>query len=278
MSTSPSLKKQRDAIEIQLPIKWFDFDQNGNPIKLNVEPYDISHSMIEEFMVLTNTIVSETIVNKYNKEIIYRSHPEPSEDALSEFVSEMELYGIKIKKTTFSDMLLQLENYKQGQYFKQMLIRKLKMATYSIINDGHYGLALDTYSHFTSPIRRYVDLIISRILFNQHNYTHKELNSIAIEATLKEGMSTKAERWCNQLKVCRWYKKQLKDGSLSRYTGYLIREIPHLLFFYIPKEQIIVLVRKRASSLRTRRKLGKMHQLIITEVDLSTCDIMCEIV
>ncbi|MDA8773949.1 RNB domain-containing ribonuclease [Chlamydiia bacterium] len=272
-----SLKKQRDAIEIQFPIKWFEFNDNGIPIKLNVEQYDISHSMIEEFMVLTNTIVSETIVHKKNKEIIYRSHPEPSQDALSEFVAEMDLYGIKIEKTTFSKMLSELDQYKQGQYFKQMLIRKLKMATYSIVNDGHYGLALETYSHFTSPIRRYVDLVIARILFNQHDYTHKELNNIAIDTTLREGMSTKAERWCNQLKVCRWYKKRVKEDKLLTYTGYLIREIPHLLFFYIPKEQIIVLVRKRTSSSGTRRKLGKMHQLVITKVDLSTCDIICEI-
>ncbi|MEN8187549.1 MAG: ribonuclease R [Bacteroidota bacterium] len=187
----------------------FNLDENLDPIGVYVKESKDAHKLIEEFMLLANKKVAEFIGKKkvQNKEqtFVYRVHDEPNIDKLTALQGIINKFGYRInteskKKTSDSlnKLLKDVHNKPESNMVETLTIRSMSKAEYTTQNIGHYGLAFDYYTHFTSPIRRYPDVMVHRLL--QHYLDgEKSPNAEIYEEKCKhssdrEVLATKAER------------------------------------------------------------------------------------
>lgn len=182
----------------------FKLDKEGNPITIYYKKSEEAHKLIEEFMLLANRKVAEFIA-KQNKTFVYRIHDSPDPEKLETFNIFLKTFGYSIqtenKKSIASSMnslLKDIQERRESNMIETLAIRTMAKATYSIDNIGHYGLAFDYYSHFTSPIRRYPDVLVHRLL---HFYLekgihspYKNLENQCKHCSEKEIIASKAER------------------------------------------------------------------------------------
>ncbi len=188
-----------DKVEVK-----FNLDQEGEPAGVYFKISKDANHLIEEFMLLANRKVAEYI-GKQKKTFIYRIHDEPNEDKLIAMQTVIAKFGYKIDFRNKDDISKSLNNLlsdvvgtKEQNLIDTLAIRSMSKAKYSTDNIGHYGLAFDYYSHFTSPIRRYPDVMVHRLLqfyldggksVNEETYEAKCLHSSTME-----GLATHAER------------------------------------------------------------------------------------
>ena len=154
----------------------FDIDENGKPLRVYFKEAKDSNKLIEEFMLLANKQVAESIgkvpQGKKAKTFVYRIHDVPNPEKLANFSEFIRRFGYKLKdKGTdleisqgINKLLDQVEGTKEQNLIETIAIRAMAKATYSTENIGHYGLAFKYYTHFTSPIRRYPDMMVHRLL------------------------------------------------------------------------------------------------------------------
>ncbi len=196
---------KRGSIEFSLPEVAIIVDEKGAPEKLRLIEYDISHQLVEEFMLKANEVVATHLSNA-KKPLTYRIHESPSPENLENFGSLASLFGFKVSSPPTGEELQKLfDEAKEspfGRFLATSFIKSLKLAIYSCNNIGHYGLKLDHYTHFTSPIRRYIDLIVHRVLFNETK-EGDDLEKIALECSEKERLAAKAENSVKLLKKLR---------------------------------------------------------------------------
>jgi ribonuclease R len=187
-----------DKVEVK-----FNLDKDGEPEGVYFKISKDANHLIEEFMLLANKKVAE-FIGKQKKTFIYRIHDEPNEDKLFAMQSVIAKFGYKIdfKQGSISQALNKLmedvNGKKEQNLIDTLAIRSMSKAKYSTDNIGHYGLAFDYYSHFTSPIRRYPDVMVHRLLqyyldggksADEETYEVKCLHSSTME-----GLATNAER------------------------------------------------------------------------------------
>jgi len=158
----------------------FKLDENGKPLSVYVREYKDSNKLIEDFMLLANRKVAEFIGKKKKEEIaktfVYRVHDEPNPEKLNifnEFVTKLG-YKMKINNRknvidSFNKLLHDVTGKGEQNMIENLAIRTMAKAYYTTNNIGHYGLTFDFYTHFTSPIRRYPDLMVHRLLFDYLN-------------------------------------------------------------------------------------------------------------
>jgi ribonuclease R len=188
-----------DKVEVK-----FNLNTNHEPVGVFFKMSKDANHLIEEFMLLANKKVAE-FIGKQKKTFIYRIHDEPNEDKLIALQNVISKFGYSINFKSKGDISMSLNkllNDVQGQKEQNLIdtlaIRSMSKAKYSTDNIGHYGLAFDYYSHFTSPIRRYPDVMVHRLLqfyldggksVDEETYETKCLHSSNME-----NLATHAER------------------------------------------------------------------------------------
>jgi ribonuclease R len=229
-------RMERGSIDFSMPDDVIKVDDKGVPLKIERVEYDITHQMIEEFMLKANEIVALHL-NNQGKTLIYRVHEEPSSDSFQDFYSFARTLGFHLPaKPTHRDIQKLFQEAKDSPLFPQLsvsFIRSMRLAAYSPDNIGHYGLALEHYCHFTSPIRRYTDLIIQRLLFDELP-PNADLEAVSAACSEKERISFRAESSVTTLKKLRLAATHLADDPAASYPAIVTRVKPFALFFEVP--------------------------------------------
>ena len=204
----------RGYIEFESTEAKIKVDENCHPISIEARVQRSGEELIENFMIAANETVASSIYYK-NLPGIYRVHDKPDEKRLSEFMKFLSLHGYIVKGKNkinnpkdLQNILNQLEEVPEVRVLHDMAIRSQAKAIYSDINIGHFGLGSKCYSHFTSPIRRYPDLILHRLVKDyNYNYSDKLINErkeqIPIEAehcSIREQEAQNCERDVDKMK------------------------------------------------------------------------------
>ncbi len=229
-------RKERGCVDFSLKSSKIKLDRSGTPVGMEIIDYDITHQMIEEFMLKNNEIIARHLFDQKTS-IPFRVHEEPKEESLADFMTAASSMGFSIKKKPDQKELQRLfEEVRETPREHRLavaFIKSMKLAFYSPENIGHYGLKLDYYCHFTSPIRRYVDLIIHRRLFGEHPSC--DIEKVCMNCSDKERLSAKAENSVRTLKVLRLMRlRQNKKGGYV-YEAFITKIKPFGIFFDIPE-------------------------------------------
>ncbi|MFZ9661274.1 MAG: ribonuclease R [Chitinophagaceae bacterium] len=199
----------------------FKLDENGKPVGIIIKESKEAHQLIEEFMLLANKTVAQKVadikVNKKNIPFPYRVHDTPDEDKMVPFLEFAKKYGhhfdlsspVKIA-SSFNKMLQQAKGKPEQHVLEQLGIRTMAKAIYTTENIGHYGLAFEFYCHFTSPIRRYPDMLVQRVLFsclNNKPIIDKKMEEKCVHCSQKERAAMDAERTANKYKQVEYMKQ-----------------------------------------------------------------------
>jgi ribonuclease R len=226
-------RAERGSIDFSLTELLVIVDDKGVPQKTHKVEYDITHQLVEEFMLKANEMVARHLADK-GKHAVFRIHEEPSPTDKEEFYGMARALGFTLpKEPTKQDVQALFEKAKATPHAHQLaigFIRSMKLAYYSTENVGHYGLSLDHYCHFTSPIRRYTDLIIHRLLFDEEG-EHTDIEEIAKHCSERERISFKAESSVKILKKFRLLHKWLQEDPHAVYDATVTRVKPFGLYF-----------------------------------------------
>lgn len=226
-------KKNKGIVDLALPEIALMMDEKGQPTHSETIEYDITHQMIEEFMVAANEEVAKTL-SKKNIKIAYRIHEAPLLENLKAFSVLANALGYNLPPNPErKDIQKLFENIKESalrNYLATSYIRCMKMAVYSPENIGHYGLGLEHYCHFTSPIRRYSDLVVHRLLFGEIKQ-EESLDSICLKCSETERLSAKSEAQVRLLKKFRFIKTQLEEDPSRTFVAIITKVKPQGFLF-----------------------------------------------
>ena len=218
-------RKERGSVELYMPELVIKIDKDGVPTGTELVQYDITHQMVEEFMLLANETVAKSLA-KQGKELTYRVHEVPAKENLRDFAVLAEAFGHKLSydptPQEIQKFFVAIEGTPFAQYLSTSYIRSMRLACYSADNIGHYGLSLEHYCHFTSPIRRYVDIIAHRLLFEAPQ-DKKTITDICTHASERERISARAENSVMNLKKLRLLDKLRKEQEFRQFEAVVTR-------------------------------------------------------
>ena len=224
-------KIERGCLELDVPEIKITVDDKGFPIDVSKKVSRDAEKLIEDFMVLANEVVAKT-VNKINMPFVYRIHENPVAKKLSNFISFSSRVGIKADFSPLSCTPLDLQKHinkmepgEKKNVICATLLRCLAKARYATTNKGHFGLASKCYTHFTSPIRRYPDLVVHRLLkryiinkdFSDLSNLSNLLDYISENTSVKERRAITIERECNDIKGAEYMEQFIGQT----FTGYI---------------------------------------------------------
>ncbi len=221
------------SLDLDFPEMKIRLDERGRIARIERVENDVSHQLIEEFMLLANEAVAARLMSR-NVKAIYRVHQEPDERRLQEYREEVLSHqvpcGDLTRRTEVQKLLQKLGAIPIGAALKIGFLRSLMRARYAVEPLGHYGLAKTKYAHFTSPIRRYADLVVHRALFQKsHGATHS-LQETAEHISDTERNSADAERDSKDVKLYAFLKAQLHSARPTPYPA-LVIEVRNFGFF-----------------------------------------------
>ncbi len=298
-------RMEKGSLDFDLPDIELMLDKYGTPESVVKRERNIAHIIIEEFMLEANRVVATRCTSK-SYPFIYRIHEPPDRDKLYEFYLFTHNLGLKIPpfdsmdSTSLQHLLDEVKDSGFEKVINYTLLRSMKQAKYSSQNIGHYGLAFDLYTHFTSPIRRYPDLTVHRILKdvmsgamsgNRAQMWASKLDDIAKHSSETERRSMDAERDLNKILISKMLMEKQDSpvyGYVSGITGSgMFVEIEDffidgfLLFEDIPNDYFYAdTTRHIAIGKRTGRtfKIGQRINVRITDIERFTGDIKLELV
>ena len=231
MKLSKILRKKRfevGGIDFETPEVSFELDEKGFPKEIKRKKILDSHRLVEEFMLLANKTVAEHILNispeKYKLPFVYRVHEKPDPDKMNKFFEFLKALGFiynPVKRVTsryFQKILNEIKGTKEEFVIEEVALRSMMKAVYSIKNAGHFGLGFKDYTHFTSPIRRYPDLMVHRLL-KKYMQSRSTININSINVYLKNAceQSSKMERIAMEAE--RESIKLKKNEYISKHIG-----------------------------------------------------------
>lgn len=230
---------QEGAVDFDRQETRFDIDENGKPLGVYFKVAKDANKLVEEFMLLANRTVAESIgkvgKNKTPKVFVYRIHEQPDQNKLmnlSEFVTK---FGLRLKPTgsnaevsqSINKMLHDAKDTKARNLVEMVTLKAMMKAKYSTENIGHYGLAFDYYTHFTSPIRRYPDLMVHRLLFRYaeggRSVMRRTYEDLCEHASQMEQTAALAERASIKYKEVEFMQDRIGqefNGVISGVTEY----------------------------------------------------------
>ena len=227
------LRFKAGSLDLDFPESKIRLDERGQISHIEKVENDISHQLIEEFMLLANEAVAAQLMATHSK-AIYRVHESPDERRLREYREEVLSHRVPCgnlnKPQEVQKLLAKLGTLPIGQALKIGFLKSLMRARYDVEPLGHYGLAKKKYTHFTSPIRRYADLVVHRALFAQKHNPSKSLKEIADHISDTERNSADAERDSKDVKLFSFLKAQLASGAPKRYPA-LVTDVRNFGFF-----------------------------------------------
>lgn len=216
-------RKRRGSIDFSFPETYVKLDEQGNPTDVFAYPNNEANGIIEEFMIVCNEYVADQF-ERMNYPFIYRIHEEPDERKISEFLHVARLFGAKasakgkISPEFLANLMLQIRDEPFAPALSQLLLRSLAKARYFQKNAGHFGLNSEHYCHFTSPIRRYPDLYIHRIIKSYLHHEQKKayysgkVPDIAFHSSEMERNSVEAERASVDQKISEFMARHIGDS------------------------------------------------------------------
>ena len=211
----------------------FKLDENGKPLGIIVKESKDSHKLVEEFMLLANrtvaTYVSKIKINKKPIPFPYRIHDTPDEEKLKPFVAFARKFGYKFDMNdeaaiakSFNQLMLDVHGKPEQHVLEQLGIRTMAKAVYTTENVGHYGLGFENYCHFTSPIRRYPDVMVHRILYDiLENNIHPDtkMEEKCVHCSQHERSAMEAERAGNKYKQVEYMMDKLGEDMEGVISG-----------------------------------------------------------
>jgi ribonuclease R len=227
------LRFKAGSLDLDFPETKIRLDERGKILRIEKTENDVSHQLIEEYMLLANEAVATRLMT-LRTPTIYRIHEEPDARRLQEYRDEVLAHHVacgNLSQTSEVQKLLQkLGTLPIGQALKIGFLKSLMRARYAVEPLGHYGLAKKKYTHFTSPIRRYADLIVHRALFDKNSGSASALKAVADHISVTERNSADAERDSKDVKLFAFLKAQLESGEPIKYPA-LVTDVRNFGFF-----------------------------------------------
>lgn len=287
-------RKNRGSIDFDFPETKVILDEKGKPIE--IKPYDrnAATKIIEDFMLLANETVAE---DYFWQEIpfLYRTHDNPDPEKMKSLATLINNFGYSIRfhngdvyPKEVQKLLANAEDTPEEALISRLALRSMKQAKYTVTNTGHFGLAAKYYTHFTSPIRRYPDLQIHRIIkenlrsgLSEKRISHydKILGQVSIQSSTMERRAEEAERETIKLKKCEYMSKYIGeefDGVISGVTNWgLYVELPNTVegmvhvnqlqddYYHFDEEHYMLV----GETTRKTYKLGQPIRVVVENTD-----------
>ncbi len=225
-------RRQRGAIEFDTAEARFRLDAGGEVNQVEVTPRNDAHKLIEECMIAAN-VQAAKFLERRKIPALFRVHAPPPADKyedLNEFLRQYKLKLPPLEKLHPGDydrLLKKVRDKPEFELIQSVLLRSMSMAVYLPQNHGHFGLALDAYTHFTSPIRRYPDLLVHRAIHYalargkpaQYVYSQAQMTTMAAHCSQRERRAEEAERDVDERLKCAWMEKHVGDAFDGHVTG-----------------------------------------------------------
>ncbi|NLY09865.1 MAG: ribonuclease R [Tissierellia bacterium] len=236
MKTLKGIRLKRGSIDFDFDETKIELDNKAFPIEIMKETRGEAEQLIEEFMIISNEVVAQKYGSKI-EDFVYRIHGKPSIEKLSEFKKIANKFGYDIDldnptPVEFSELIEEAKGNPEEALISTLLLRSLQKASYSNNNEGHFGLASTSYTHFTAPIRRYSDLTVHRLLtafiepWNWKSYLRyisKNLPEICKSISISERKAEEAERQVLKFKMAQYMEERIGDlyeGEIASITNY----------------------------------------------------------
>jgi ribonuclease R len=280
-----------ESVEIK-----FRLDDQGKPLGVYVKERKDAHKLIEDFMLLANKKVAEFVAKKGKGKqkytFVYRSHDSPKEDALLNFSQFASKFGYKIDMSSGREtarslnfLMADVEGKKEQNVLTQLAIRSMAKAVYTTKKHSHYGLAFDYYTHFTSPIRRYPDVMVHRLLelylTDGKSVNEEEYEKMSIHSSQMEKKAADAERASRKYKQAEYLQNNIGEefnGIISgltewgMYVEIIANKCEGMIRLRDLNDDFYVLDEKNYCIIGQRRKkkyqLGDEVSIMVKKVDL----------
>ena len=271
-------RERRGAVDFDLPEAEIEFDANGKVIGVSAAEHNVAHRIIEEFMLLANECVAQQLTESGGP-ALYRVHEKPDDqkvDAFAEFALalgyRLESRDGQYRPADFQKFVRQFEGKLEGRFLAYLMLRSFMQARYSEQNLGHFGLATREYTHFTSPIRRYPDLVIHRLLKASlrqepsaawHSHMANILPELARHTSARERIADEAEREIEKIKKVQFMASKVGDEfnavifSVTR-LGFFVELLDHFVEGFVPAATLID--DRYSFKERTHTFVGEMHR------------------
>lgn len=291
------MRTNRGAINFDTSEAKIVVDDKGLPIDIVLRKRGIAECMIESFMLVANETVAEHFA-KRQLPFIYRIHEEPKAEKLQKFFDYASIFGIpihgtaqKVTQQALQEFMAKVESLPGAEVLNMMLLRSMQQARYSEHNHGHYGLAASYYTHFTSPIRRYPDLLVHRMIREYTQVTDDKIEhfksiipELASSSSICERRAIDAERLVEAMKKAEYmenYMGQEFDGIVSSVVKFgMFIELPNtveglvhittLPEFYHYNERSLTLQSEKTGKVF---RVGQQIKIKLTRADKETGDI-----
>ncbi|OIO61051.1 MAG: ribonuclease R [Verrucomicrobia bacterium CG1_02_43_26] len=289
------------SLELDMPEVKIYVDEEGYADRVERVENDESHQLIEEFMLMANECVAKAIYDA-KMPLISRVHDEPDPEKLAELGETLLAHNIPCgnlnKRKSITKLLEEAKKHPQGYSIKIQFLRSLKQACYRASADGHYGLHKEHYTHFTSPIRRYSDLVVHRVFdaylknkriataltIETRKYNLGELESMAQHLSITEQNSTEAERESVKVKLLEFFERENQKAVKTPFRAIVTDVRNHGMFvelsdslafgfikisslkddlYRLESDGLAIVGRKT----RKRFEVGQEIKVIVTKVD-----------